>query len=97
MTRYVLTDLAEVRAELARRAAEVHSWLDAAAAAPAPPHAPGEAALAGAIAQVDLLCVRALSDTAARLASAAESVDACARAVHEVDADLARRLGGWAG
>jgi hypothetical protein len=97
MTRYVLTDLAEARAELARRSAEVHSWLDAAAGRPAPPHHPGEAALAGAVAQVDLLCVRALSETAARLASAAESVDACARAVHEVDAALARRLGGWAG
>jgi hypothetical protein len=97
VTRYVLADLAEVGAELTRRAAEVTSWLDAAARHPPPLPGPDEAELAGAIARVDLLCVRALSETAARLASAAESVGACVRAVCEVDSELARRIDRGAG
>ena len=98
MTRYVLPDLEQVGNALARRAAEVNSWLDAAAgrAPPAPLHAE-EAELAGAIAQVDLACFQALSATAARLASAAESVAACAEAVRAVDADVAERICRWPG
>ncbi|HTF46792.1 MAG TPA: hypothetical protein VK735_05020 [Pseudonocardia sp.] len=98
MTRYVLTDVEQVGAELSRRAAEVASWLDAAAGR-APPAAPGsgESELAAAIAQVDLACYQALSAAAARLASAAESVAACADAVRTVDAELVERMCRWVG
>ena len=96
MTRYVLADLEQVGAELARRAAEVSAWLDAAAGR-APPTAPGstQAELAAAIAQVDLACYQALSTAAVRLASAAESVAACADAVRVVDTELADRMTRW--
>jgi hypothetical protein len=98
VTRYVLADLEQVGAELARRAAEVAAWLDAAAGR-APPTAPGPAQseLAAAIAQVDLACYQALSAAAARLASAAESVAACTDAVRAVDTELADRMCRWTG
>jgi hypothetical protein len=96
VTRYVLADLEQVGAELARRAGEVTAWLDAAAGR-APPAMPGadQAELAAAIAQVDLACYHALSAAAARLASAAESVSACADAVRAVDTALAERMCRW--
>ena len=98
MTRYVLADLEEVGAELARRAAEVAAWLDAAAGrAPPIAPAPAQAELAAAIAQVDLACYQAVSAAAARLASAAESVAACADAVRAVDTELADRMCRWTG
>jgi hypothetical protein len=97
VTRYVLIDLEQLGAELSRGAAEVASWLDAAAAA-ATPSAPadehGEPELARAIAHVDLLCYQALSVTAERLASAAGSVRACVDAMRTVDAGIARGLCG---
>lgn len=97
MTRYVLTDIEQVGAELARRAAEVNGWLDAAAGRSPPLLRAEESELAGAIAQVDLACYQALSAAAARLASAAESVAACADAVRAVDAELAERICRWTG
>jgi uncharacterized protein (DUF3084 family) len=97
VTRYVLADLEQVGAELARRAAEVNGWLDAAAGRSPPQLRAEESELAGAIAQVDLACFQALSATAARLASAAESVAACADAVRAVDSDLAERICRWTG
>ncbi|HEY2202904.1 MAG TPA: hypothetical protein VGH99_00310 [Pseudonocardia sp.] len=89
MTRYVLADLGQVGDELNQRAAEVAGWLDgqsALASASISAH-PG---LAGAIAEVDLVCYRALLAAAVRLAAAAEALGACAKHIRGVDADLAR-------
>ena len=97
MTRYVLPDLEQLGAELSRGAAELASWLDAAASAvtpSAPADEHGEPELARAIAHVDLLCYQALSVTAARLTAAAGSVSACVEAMRTVDADIARGICG---
>jgi hypothetical protein len=102
VTRYVLADLEEVGAELGRRAAEIVRWLDSVAdggvssAASAvwgeSGGAADDAALAAAVAQVDLVCYQALSAAASRLASAADSVAACAGDMRGVDGALAARI-----
>ncbi|WP_028938352.1 hypothetical protein [Pseudonocardia spinosispora] len=89
MTRYVTKDLEQVGTELARRAAEITTWLDSAARA-APPGVPDEQARA--IADVDLACYQALSQTADRLSAAAGAVAACAIDMRTTDADIARRM-----
>lgn len=85
MTRYVLADLHEVRAELTRRAAELTEWLDRQAAEF---RAPAEAA--PAMAMGDLACVQAVSAAAARLTAAADAVAACAADMEAVDSGLCR-------
>jgi hypothetical protein len=97
VTRYVLPDLEQLGAELARGAAEVTSWLDAAASSVAPAwhsedQPPGVVELARAIARLDLACYQALSGTAARLAAAADVVSACVEAMRAADADVAARI-----
>jgi ABC-type branched-subunit amino acid transport system substrate-binding protein len=96
VTRYVLPDLDQLGAELARGAAEVASWLDAVASSVAPAwHAgdqtPETVELARAIARLDLACYQALSGAATRLAAAADAVSACAAAMRAADADVAAR------
>lgn len=98
VTRYVLADLEQVGAELARRAGEITAWLDGVAGREPPGAAgPEQAALNNAIARLDLACYQALSSAASRLTGAAESLAACASDVREVDSDLARRMCRWAG
>ncbi len=92
MTRYVLTDVAEVRAELTRRAAELTDWLDRQASEYRAPTEPAPGMALG-----DLACVQAVSAAAARLMAAAEAVAACAGDVDGVDAELARQMCRWSG
>jgi hypothetical protein len=100
VTRYVPADLEEVGAELSRRAAEAVEWLDSVAdggGRPVPLAPDEDAALARAVARVDLVCFQALSAAVARLVSAAESVAACASDMHGVDVELAERICRWSG
>ena len=83
MTRYVLADLQEVRAELTRRATELTTWLDRQAGQFRPADEP-------AVALGDLACVQAVSAAAVRLAAAADTVAACAEAMDATDAGLCR-------
>jgi glycogen debranching enzyme len=89
MTRYVPNDLEQVGTELARRAAEITTWLDSAARAAPPDGSDGHAR---AIAEVDLACYQALSQTSARLHAAAGAVAACATDMRSTDTDIARRM-----
>lgn len=99
MTRYVPADLEQVGAELSRRAAEAVEWLDSIAdgGAPVSSGASEDAALARAVARVDLACYQALSAAVARLVSAAEAVAACASDMRGVDVELAQRMCRWSG
>jgi hypothetical protein len=90
VTRYVLTDLRQTGDELSRRAAELTAWLDRVAATHDPDRPPEVAA-------ADLACVQAVSAAAHRLAAAAVAVAACAGAMREVDAEVARRWCRWSG
>jgi hypothetical protein len=95
--RYVQADLEQVGTELARRASEIHDWLDAVAKYGSLIEAePGDAVLLSAIAQVDLACYQALSSAAHRLVAASEAVAACVTSMQETDADIAHRMCRWA-
>jgi hypothetical protein len=96
VTRYVPADLEQVGAELRRRADEAVAWLDSIADGGAP-EPDEDVALARAVAQVDLACYQAMSAAAARLASAAESMVACAADMRGVDVELAERICRWYG
>lgn len=96
VTRYVPADLEQVGAELRRRAAEAVEWLDSIADGGAP-EPDEDVALARAVAQVDLACYQAMSAASARLASAAESMFACAADMRGVDVELAERICRWSG
>ena len=83
--RYVLADLEQAGAEIARRAGEAADWLDAQASASA--EEVGEA-----VGLVDLACYQALSATQLRLQAAADALHACVSELREADRHVAQRI-----